>query len=99
MAKNAEHSGHAISIRLSRADIAIVDRAARLRGRSRADFVGEAAVRAAEDVLMEHRLIHMSSEGFADFLAVVSETPVAVSEMVELARRPAPWESRSDQKR
>ena len=40
-------------MRLPEADIAIIDRAATLRGRSRTDFVREAAVRAAEDVLME----------------------------------------------
>jgi uncharacterized protein (DUF1778 family) len=70
-----------------------------LRGRSRTDFVREAAVRAGEDVLMENRLIRMSPEGFADFLAALSGPPVAVPELVELATRPAPWESDSAVKR
>ena len=34
----------------------MIDRAAGIRGRSRTDFVRDAAVRAAEDVLMENRL-------------------------------------------
>ena len=40
---------HPLSMRLPDADIAIIDRAARLRGRSRTEFVRDAAVRAAED--------------------------------------------------
>ncbi|WP_374446411.1 DUF1778 domain-containing protein [Stella sp.] len=92
MPANAKRKEHPISMRLPEEDIAIIDRAADLRGRSRTDFVREAAVRAAEDVLMENRLIRMSSEGFADFLAALSEPATAVPEIVELAKRPAPWE-------
>jgi uncharacterized protein (DUF1778 family) len=92
MATNAKRKDHPISMRLPDADIAMIDRAAGLRGRSRTDFVREAAVRAAEDVLMEHRLIRMSPEGFADFMAVLAEPPAPVPELVAVARRPAPWE-------
>lgn len=92
MAANAERKDHPISMRLPEADIAMIDRAAGLRGRSRTDFVREAAVRAAEDVLMENRLIRMSPEGFADFMAVLSRPATPAPEMVELAKRPAPWE-------
>jgi uncharacterized protein (DUF1778 family) len=52
----------------------------------------EAAVRAAEDVLMENRLIRMSPEGFADFMAALSGPARPVAEMVELLKRPAPWQ-------
>ena len=92
MATNADRKEHPISMRLPEADIAMIDRAAGLRGRSRTDFVREAAVRAAEDVVMEARLIRMSPDGFADFVAAVSGPATPVPEMVELATRPAPWE-------
>ena len=72
MATSAERKEHPISMRLPEADIAMIDRAAGIRGRSRTDFVRDAAVRAAEDVLMENRLIRMNPEGFADFMAVLS---------------------------
>jgi uncharacterized protein (DUF1778 family) len=93
MAAHAERKEHPISMRLPEADIAMIDRAASLRGRSRTDFVREAAVRAAEEVLMESRLIRMSQEGFAEFMAVLSGPPTPVPEMAELAKRPAPWEA------
>jgi uncharacterized protein (DUF1778 family) len=79
-------------MRLLEADIAMIDRAAGLSGRSRTHFVRDAAVRAAEDVLMENRLIRMTPEGFADFMAVLSGPATAVPEIVDLAKRPAPWE-------
>jgi uncharacterized protein (DUF1778 family) len=93
MANALERKEHPISMRLRDADIAMIDRAAALRGRSRTAFIRDAAVHAAEDVLMEHRLIRMSPEGFADFMAVLSGPATSVPEMVELANRPAPWES------
>jgi uncharacterized protein (DUF1778 family) len=92
MVANAERKEHPISMRLPEADIAMIDRAANLRGRSRTDFVRDAAVRAAEDVLMESRPIRMSPEGFADFMAAVSGPATPAPEMVNLAKRPAPWE-------
>ncbi len=92
MATTAERKEHPISMRLAEADIAMIDRAAGLRGRSRTDFVRDAAVRAAEDVLMENRLIRMSPDGFAEFMAALSSPAVPVPEMVALAQRPAPWE-------
>jgi uncharacterized protein (DUF1778 family) len=92
MATRTDRKEHPISMRLPEADIAMIDRAAGLRGRSRTDFVRDAAVRAAEDVLMENRLIRMSAEGFVEFMAVLSAPATAVPEMVELAKRPAPWE-------
>ncbi len=93
MAHAAGRKEHPISMRLPEADIAMIDRAAGLRGRSRTDFVRDAAVRAAEDVLMENRLIRMSPEGFDAFMAAVSGPTMPVPEMVEVARRAAPWET------
>lgn len=92
MATHADRKEHPISMRLPEADIAMIDRAASLRGRSRTDFVREAAVRTAEEVVMENRLIRMSPAGFQAFMAVLAAPAVAVPEMVELAKRPAPWE-------
>ena len=63
-----------------------------MRGRSRTDFVREAAVRAAEEVLMESTLVRMSPEGFEAFVQAISTTAAPVPEMVASLRRKAPWE-------
>src|SRR5438876_7368777 len=93
MPRAVERKEHPLSMRLPETDIAIIDRAAALRGRSRTDFVRDAAVRAAEDVLMETAPIRMSPTGFKAFMAALSGPGTAVPEMVELFRRPAPWEA------
>lgn len=93
MPVTAERKNHPLSMRLPEADLAIIDRAAGLHGRSRTDFVREAAVRAAEEVLIDQRLVKMSREGFAAFQDVISSEPAIVSEIVELASRTPPWSS------
>jgi uncharacterized protein (DUF1778 family) len=93
MPRAVERKERPLSIRLPEADIAIIDRAAVLRGRSRTDFVREAAVRAAEDVLMETASMRMSAAGFKAFMAAVSGPAKPAPEMVELFRRAAPWEA------
>ena len=83
----AGRKAHPLSMRLLEADIAIIDRAAGLRGRSRTDFVREAAVRAAEEVLLERTLIRMSPAGFAAFREAIDAPAAPVPELVELLRR------------
>jgi len=83
---------HPLSMRLPASDIAIIDRAAGLRGRSRTDFVRDAAVRAAEEAIMESAPIRMSSRGFKAFAAAIEGPAAPVPRMVELLGRKAPWE-------
>lgn len=94
MARAASRKNHPLSIRLPDADIAIIDRAASLRGRSRTEFMRDAAVRTAEEVIMENTIIRMSPDGFASFTELLGRPAKAVPEMVELLRRPAPWETK-----
>ena len=89
----ARRREHPLSMRLPEADIAVIDRAAALRGRSRTDLVREAAVRAAEEVVLEQTLVRMSEEGFAAFMEAVTAPAAPVPELAELFRRKAPWET------
>ena len=47
----------------------LIDRAARFQGKSRTDFVLEAARRAAEDALLDRTVFVVSPEAYAEFLA------------------------------
>jgi uncharacterized protein (DUF1778 family) len=95
MPRSVERKEHPLSMRLPETDIAIIDRAATLRGRSRTDFVRDAAVRAAEDVLMETAPIRMSPAGFKAFMVAFSGPTIPVPEMIELFQRAAPWETKA----
>lgn len=81
-----------LSMRLPQRDLAIIDRAADLRGRSRTDFVREAAVRAAEEVLLEASVARLDADQFEAFKTAVAAPAHPVPEMVELLRRAAPWD-------
>jgi uncharacterized protein (DUF1778 family) len=83
---------HPVSMRLPETDLAVIDRAAGLRGRSRTDFVREAALRAAEAVLLEQQLIRLSEAGFASFAAAIEAPGEAVPQLVEALRRAPPWD-------
>lgn len=93
MSRAPERKDYPISMRLPESDVAMIDRAAALKGRSRTDFVRDAAVRAAEEAVIEQQLIRMTEDGFADFMAVMAAPAEAVPELVEVLRRPAPWEA------
>jgi uncharacterized protein (DUF1778 family) len=96
MPRPTARKDHPLAMRLPEADLAIIDRAAQLRGRSRTDFVREAAVRAAEDAILETTLVRMSPAGFADFLDALSKPDAPVPALVEVFKRKAPWETDSD---
>jgi uncharacterized protein (DUF1778 family) len=99
MASRAKRRDHPLSMRLPESDIAIIDRAADLRGRSRTDFVREAAVRAAEAVVMESAPIRMSPKSFDTFMSAIASPGTAVPEMVKVLGRTPPWETTARKKR
>lgn len=81
------------SMRLTDTEISVIDRAATTRSQSRAEFVLDAAVRAAKDAIVDCRVIFLSEEGFDDFMRLTSGPPRVVPAVVELMKRKAPWET------
>lgn len=91
MSQIAPRSDHPLSMRLPPGDIALIDRAASLRGRSRTEFIRDAAVREAEAAILESGLIRMSAAGFTDFVAAIEAPAMPVAELVALFKRVPPW--------
>ena len=83
---------HPLSIRLPAADIDIIDRASKLKGRSRTEFMRDAAVREAEAAIFDSTFIKMSTAGFKSFVEVIEAAAKPVPEIVEIMKRKAPWE-------
>ena len=98
MPEQVRRKDHPLSLRLPEDDLALIDRAAGLKGRSRTDFMREAAVRAAEDVLVESGLVRLSPADFEAFMATLSAPGLPVPALVELLERPAPWETGSNER-
>ena len=98
MSRLVRRKAYPLSMRLPDADVAMIDRAAALRGRSRTEFVREAAVRAAEAALLEDGPARMSEKGFAVFMAAISAPAEAAPEMVAALKRAAPWDPASPER-
>jgi uncharacterized protein (DUF1778 family) len=89
---NAQTKDYPLSLRLPQADVALIDRAAKAQGRSRTEFMRDAAVREAEMLILDRTMITMSAEGFKAFMDEIDSPATAVPEMVEQLKRKAPWE-------
>ncbi|OYW67342.1 MAG: hypothetical protein B7Z40_07640 [Bosea sp. 12-68-7] len=92
MTRPATRKDHPLSMRLPEADIALIDRAAKLRGHSRTQFVRDSAVRAAEEAVMDSLSIRLNTADFEAFVAMLAKPAERVPAMAELLRRPAPWD-------
>lgn len=70
----------------------LIDRAAALTGKTRTDFVLEAASRAAVDALTERTLFAVDEETYAKFLAALDAPPRPNDRLVRTMQTPAPWD-------
>lgn len=70
----------------------MIDQAAELTGKSRTDFVLEAARRAAEDALLDRVLFSVSAETYAAFLARLDQPPAPNERLRKTLGKRAPWE-------
>ena len=81
-----------LNLRIREEDRALIDRAARLRGTTRTDFVISAARSAAEDALLDQTLFVVDEATHAEFLRRL-DAPGAVNErLAAVLRKPAPWD-------
>ncbi|ASF49081.1 DUF1778 domain-containing protein [Methylophaga nitratireducenticrescens] len=81
-----------INLRALPAQRALIDRASQICGKSRTDFVLEAACREAENILLDQRLFFLDEQTFNAFeeslLAPVKDNPA----LRKLLASPSPWE-------
>lgn len=70
----------------------VIDRAAELTGKSRTDFVLEAARRAAEDALLDRTVFAVDEETYARFVARLDAPPNANERLRKTVQKKAPWE-------
>jgi len=82
-----------ISIRAKAGQRDLIDQAAERLGRSRSDFMLEAACRQAEDVLLDQTYFALDSEKMAAFQAMLDNPPAPSDRLRRLLNAPAPWEA------
>jgi len=81
-----------LNLRIRPEDRALINRAARLAGKTKTDFVLEAARRAAEDALLDRTLFVVGPEAFDAFRARLDEPPRPNDKLRRALQTAAPWE-------
>lgn len=82
----------AINIRALPAQRAIIDRAASALGKTRSDFMLEAACERAQSVLLDQTFITLDTESFDEFLALLDAPPAPNPGLERLMAVKAPWD-------
>jgi uncharacterized protein (DUF1778 family) len=68
----------------------LIDRAAKIRGKTRSDFMIDAAYRAAEDTLLDQTLIKVDRESYQHYLDILDRPPSGEA-FARLLNAPKPW--------
>ena len=81
-----------ISIRAKAGQRDLIDQAADRLGRSRSDFMLEAACRQAEDVLLDQTYFALDAKGFAAFQALLDAPSAPTDRLLRTMKASVPWE-------
>lgn len=82
-----------LNIRIHAEERGLIDRAAKVRGTNRTDFILDAARRAAEDAILDRALISVSPKAYAEFLARLDAPAKPNERLRRTMRTPPPWKT------
>ena len=82
---------HTLNLRIPAVERDLIDRAAASAGKTRTDFILEAAHRAAEEVLLDRALMVVSPEAYAESLRRVDQPAQPNQLLQRTMRTEAPW--------
>lgn len=82
---------HAVNLRVRDDVRSLIDRAAKAHGKTRSDFMIDAARRAAEDALLDQTLVRVDTQSYAHYLAALDEPPGGEG-FERLMNAPRPWQ-------
>jgi len=80
-----------LNFRVKPADRTLIDRAAHLLGKSRTDFMLEAARKAAQDAVLDQTLFQVDKKTFDAFVARLDAPPAPNDKLRRTMTAPTPW--------
>jgi uncharacterized protein (DUF1778 family) len=92
MASNAELRSATINLRLQEQSRELIDRAASALGKTRTEFMVDAARREAEAVLLDRSYFALSEKDLKAFEAALNTPPADNPRLRRLLKTSAPWE-------
>ena len=81
-----------LNLRIKPEERGLIDRAAAVTGKTRTDFVLDAARRAAVDALTERTLFVVDEDRYAAFVAALDAPPAPNKKLRRTMQTPAPWD-------
>lgn len=90
--KNAKEASVPLKLRITPATRNLIDRAAELLGKTRAEFMPEASERHAQEVLFDQTAFMVSPEAYAEFLARLDAPAQPNEGLIRLMTFKAPWD-------
>ncbi len=82
-----------LNLRIPPAERNLIDRAAESAGKTRTDFILEAARRAAEETLLDRALMVVSPEAYSEFLKRLDRPAQPNERLKRTMRSKAPWQT------
>ncbi len=84
--------GVTINLRADHSKRALIDRAAERMGKNRSEFMLEAALREATEVLLDQRLFLLDEKAYKKFTDALDKPPAENKRLQRLLMRKAVWE-------
>jgi len=93
-AVNSVAKRNTLNLRIKPEVRSLIDRAAKLQGKNRTDFILDAARNAAEEALLDQALFVVSEEAYTEFVERLDRSPAANPRLKKTMQTPAPWDER-----
>ena len=81
-----------ISLRAKTSQIALIDRAAEIQGKTRTQFLLDSACQEANDVILDRTLFALDEKKFQAFMAAINAPPMDNEKLRALLNSKSPWE-------
>lgn len=81
-----------LNLRIKPEERGLIDRAAALAGKTRTDFVLDAARHAAVETLTDRTMFNFDAEAFASFAAALDAPPLPNDELKRTMQTSTPWD-------
>ncbi|WFP62131.1 DUF1778 domain-containing protein [Mesorhizobium sp. WSM4904] len=89
--KDQDAHAKPVNLRIRDDILVLIDRAAKIRGKTRSDFMIDAAYRAAEDALLDHTFVKVDADSYQHYLDTL-DRPASGEGFARLMNAPKPWQ-------
>ena len=81
-----------INLRADKAKRALIDRAAEAVGKTRSEFMLDAACREATSILVDRTFFHLDEKAYNRFIAALDKSPAENPRLRRLLTSKSPWD-------